>query len=98
MIRPRCRAGSSTDPKLEVLLYEFKADLNKYLAGLGPNVAARSLADLIAFNEAHKDQEMPFFGQELFLKAQEKGPLTSRPTWRRCQDRRLSRAAKGSTR
>jgi len=65
------------DPELEVLLYEFKADLNAYLAGLGPKAPAKSLEELIAFNERRKDAEMPFFGQELFAKAQEKGPLTT---------------------
>jgi amidase len=81
------------DPELEVLLYEFKADLNAYLAGLGPKVAARSLADLIAFNERRKEVEMPFFGQELFLKAQDKGPLTT-PAYVEALEkcRRLSRA------
>jgi amidase len=81
------------DPELEVLLYEFKADLNAYLAGLGPKVAARSLADLIAFNERRKDVEMPFFAQELFLKAQDKGPLTT-PAYVEALEkcRRLSRA------
>ena len=81
------------DPELEVLLYEFKADVNAYLAGLGPKVAARSLADLIAFNERRKDVEMPFFGQELFLKAQEKGPLAT-PAYLEALEkcRRLSRA------
>jgi amidase len=81
------------DPELEVLLYEFKADLNVYLAGLGPKVAARSLADLIAFNERRKDVEMPFFGQELFLKAEAKGPLTT-PAYIEALEkcRRLSRA------
>jgi len=66
------------DPEFEVLLYEFKADLNAYLAGLGPEAPARSLTDLIAFNERNRDREMPYFGQEIFLRAQEKGPLTSR--------------------
>jgi amidase len=65
------------EPELEVLLYEFKADLNSYLAGRGPDVPVRSLQDVIAFNERHRDRVMPFFGQELMLKAQEKGPLTS---------------------
>jgi amidase len=69
-------AGKYDDSELEVLLYEFKADLNKYLAGLGLNVKTRTLADLIKFNEEHRDREMPYFGQELFLRAQKKGPLT----------------------
>ncbi|MDI3341261.1 MAG: amidase [Sphaerobacter sp.] len=58
-----------------VLLYDFKHDLNAYLAARNdPEV--RSLADLIAFNEAHADQELRYFGQELFLMAQETGELT----------------------
>jgi amidase len=62
----------------EVLLHEFKADLNKYLAWLGPSAAVRSLAEIIDFNERNKTREMPWFGQELFLKAQAKGPLTEK--------------------
>jgi amidase len=64
------------DPELEVFLFEFKADLEAYLEGLGPSQPYRTLADLIAFNVEHADIEMPFFGQELFEKAAEKGPLT----------------------
>ncbi len=62
----------------EVLLTEFKADLNKYLAWIGPASPVKSLAEIIEFNERNKDKEMPWFGQELFLKAQAKGPLTER--------------------
>jgi amidase len=58
-----------------VLLYEFKADLNRYLAGLGPGLP-HSLAEVIAFNEQHCEKVMPYFGQELMLQAQEKGPLS----------------------
>ena len=64
------------DAEQEVLLYEFKAGLNAYLAGLGPDAPAKSLAALIEFNDQHRDREMPFFGQELFLQAQAKGRLT----------------------
>ncbi len=60
--------------EMEVLLYEFHADLDAYLAGHHGRV--RSLAEVIAFNEAHADRVMPHFGQELMKKAQEKGPLT----------------------
>ncbi len=67
------RAG---DPELEVELYEFKDGLNTYLASLGPTAAVKTLADLIAFNAAHAAQELSFFGQELLIKAQAKGPLT----------------------
>ena len=61
----------------DVLLYEFKHDLNAYLAGLpDPRLSELTLAALIEFNRDHADAEMPWFGQEIFLKAQEKGPLT----------------------
>jgi amidase len=63
--------------ELEILLYEFKAGLNAYLATLGPTARVRTLADVIAFNERERDREMPFFGQELFVMAEKKGPLTS---------------------
>lgn len=62
----------------EILLYEFKADLNRYLAGLGPDAPIKSLAEAIAFNQAHADTSMPYFGQEIFLQAEAKGPLTDR--------------------
>ena len=64
--------------EIEVLLYEFKADLNTYLTSRGPGVAVHSLKELIAFNERERGREMPHFGQDLFLKAEEKGPLTER--------------------
>ena len=68
--------GEYDESELTVLLYELKADLNAYLASLGPKAPVRTLADVIAFNEAHPKEEMPYFGQDLFVKAQEKGPLT----------------------
>jgi amidase len=68
--------GKFGDAEFEVLLFEFKADLNKYLTWLGPASPVHSLADVIAFNEAHKDQEMPYFGQEILEMAEKKGPLT----------------------
>ena len=64
------------DPEYDVLLYEFKEDLNKYLAARGgPN---RTLADLIDFNIKHADKEMLYFGQEIFIKAQAKADLNDR--------------------
>ncbi len=60
----------------EVFLYEFKAGLNAYLADLGPAAPVRTLRDIIEFNERHRAQELPWFGQENFLKAEAKGPLT----------------------
>jgi amidase len=70
-------AGKFDDSELEVLLYELKADLNAYLATLGPQAPVKSLKDIIEFNEKNRDREMPYFGQDLFIKAQEKGPLTT---------------------
>src|SRR6185295_1831147 len=70
-------AARLDDCEMEVLLYEFKADLNAYFASLGPAAPVHSLAELIAFDEQHADREMPFFGQELLVRAQKKGPLTS---------------------
>jgi amidase len=69
--------GKFGDSEFEVLLYEFKADLNKYLTWLGPASSVHSLKDVIAFNEAHKGQELPYFGQEIMTMAEKKGPLTS---------------------
>ena len=71
--------GKFDASELEVLLYEFKADLNAYLAGLGPQSPVRSLKDIIAFNERNRDREMPYFGQDTMEKAEAKGPLTSKP-------------------
>jgi amidase len=62
--------------ELDVLEYEFKADLNTYLSTLGPDAPLRSLAEIIAFNEANRDKVMPYFGQERMLAAEESGPLT----------------------
>ncbi|NNC14180.1 amidase [Corallococcus exiguus] len=64
------------EPELEVMLYEFKAGLEAWLAQLGEGAPVRTLADLIAFNEKNREREMPYFGQELLLQAQKKGPLT----------------------
>ena len=70
--------GEYDDAEFEVLLYEFKADLNAYLAEWADGAAARTLADVIAFNEEKRDQEMPYFGQDIMEKAQKKGPLTEK--------------------
>jgi amidase len=68
--------GKFDDSEFEVLLYEFKADLNAYLASLGATTTIRSLKELIVFNESKAEFEMPYFGQDIFEKAQAKGPLT----------------------
>jgi amidase len=67
--------------EMEILLYEFKADLNAYLARRGSTSPVRTLEGLIAFNEREKAREMPYFGQELLIRAQKKGPLTT-PAYR----------------
>ncbi|MHB1094971.1 MAG: amidase [Gemmatimonadaceae bacterium] len=64
--------------ELVVLDYEFKAGLNAYLASRGPSVAVKTLAELIAWNEREKAREMPWFGQEIFMRAQKSGPLTDK--------------------
>lgn len=69
--------GKFDDSEFEVLLFEFKADLDKYLMWLGAASPVRSLRDVITFNLAHKDQELPYFGQEILEMAEKKGPLTS---------------------
>ncbi|MFN2481786.1 MAG: amidase family protein, partial [Pyrinomonadaceae bacterium] len=69
--------GQFDASEFEVLLYEFKADLNRYLAST-PGAHPRTLKELIKFNEDNKDREMPYFGQELFHQAEAKGALTSK--------------------
>jgi len=82
--------GKYGDPELEVLLYEFKNDLNGYLETRHTGL---SLERLIAFNNQHRGEEMPYFEQEIFEKAQKKGPLSD-PAYRKAlaQNHRLSRA------
>ena len=81
------------DSDFEALLFEFKADINKYLGALGENAAMHSLSELIAFNEANKEKEMPYFGQEIFVMAEKKGDLTSEDYLKALEKvQRLSRA------
>jgi amidase len=68
--------GKFDDTEFTVLLYELKADLNAYLAGR-PG-APGSLRDIIDFNDRNRDKEMPYFGQDIFIKAEANGPLTSK--------------------
>ena len=70
--------GKFDESELLVFMYELKADLNAYLARLGPGAPVRTLQDIIDFNEHNRQKEMPYFGQDLFLKAQAKGPLTEK--------------------
>ncbi|TFW21318.1 amidase [Duganella callida] len=63
------------DSETEVLLYEFKADLEAYLKDYAPNAPVSNMAELIAFNQRHSQQELPYFGQEYLEQAQAKGDL-----------------------
>jgi amidase len=82
-------AGQFDDAEYEVLLYEFKADLQSYLRGLPAGARVRTLDDLIAFNRAHATAEMPYFKQEIFEQAAKKGDISS-PAYRKalakCRD------------
>lgn len=68
---------SYADAEQAVLLHEFKHDLPLWLETFAPHAPVRTLADVIAFNEAHREREMPYFGQELFTQAQALGDLDS---------------------
>jgi amidase len=70
--------GKFDESELLVFMYELKADLNVYLARLGPGSPVHTLQDIIDFNDRNRQKEMPYFGQDLFLKAQAKGPLTDK--------------------
>jgi amidase len=84
-------AGTYDDDELAVLEYEFKADLDRYLGRLGAEAPVHSLAELIAFNEKNAAAEMPFFGQEIFLSAQKRGPLVD-PRYEKARRRILKLA------
>jgi amidase len=64
--------------ELEVLRYEMKADMNAYLASLGPEAPVHTLQEIIEFNQKHAAQELRWFGQEELVKSQAKGPLTEK--------------------
>jgi amidase len=70
--------GKFDESELLVFMYELKADLNAYLATLGPQAPVRTLKEIIDFNDRNRQKEMPYFGQDLFLKADAKGPLTEK--------------------
>ena len=70
--------GKFDETELLVFMYELKADLNSYLARLGPNAPVHTLKEIIDFNERNRQKEMPYFGQDLFVKAEAKGPLTEK--------------------
>jgi amidase len=58
-----------------VLNYEFKANINRYFESLGPSAPVKNLAELIAFNEQHRDREMPFFGHERLVSSEKTASL-----------------------
>lgn len=70
--------GKFDDSEMTVMMYELKADMKSYLEHRGPGTNVHSLKDLIDFNNKNEKAEMPYFKQELFLKAEEKGPLTDK--------------------
>ena len=70
--------GKFDDSETTVFLYELKADLNSYLARLGSNTPVKTLEDIIDFNDRNRQKEMPYFGQDMFVKSQAKGPLTEK--------------------
>jgi len=93
IIDPADIAHTNEYDESEILLYELKADLNAYLATLGPGAAVKTLKDIIDFNEQNRDTELKHFGQDLFIKAQEKGPLTDKAYLDAlAKNQRLSRA------
>ncbi len=71
-------AGQTDDSEFDLLLYEFKTDLDKYLSALSPNVAVHSMADVMAFNKKTADRELAYFGQEIMEQSVKKGPLTEK--------------------
>jgi amidase len=84
--------GKFDASEFEVLLFEFKADLNAYLSGLGPRAPVHSLKEIIEFNDKNAAREMPYFGQDIMIKAEAKGPLTSKDYLKALKDNhRLSR-------
>jgi amidase len=86
--------GAFDDTEFEVLLYEFKAGMQTFLTWFGPGAGVRSLRDIITFNEARRQEEMPHFGQEILMMADAKAPLTS-PEYKKALSRnlRMSRGA-----
>ena len=88
-------SGQFDNSELEVLLYEFKADLNSYLGRLGPSTQVHSLKDVIEFNEKNRDRELTYFGQDLLIKSQAKGPLTEKKYLQALQKNRLLSRTQG---
>jgi amidase len=70
--------GKFDESELLIFMYELKADLNAYLARLGSSAPVHTLKDIIEFNDRNRQKEMPYFGQDLFLRAEAKGPLSEK--------------------
>jgi amidase len=70
--------GKFDDSEFLVFQYELKAELNAYLSRVGPGAQVRTLKDIIDFNEKNRDKEMPYFGQDILIKSEAKGPLTEK--------------------
>jgi amidase len=88
-------AGKTDDSEFDLLLYEFKTDLDTYLGQLAPGVAVHSLADVIAFNTKNAGRELRYFGQEIMEQAQKKGPLMEKKYRDELANNRLLMGAKG---
>jgi amidase len=87
--------GKFDESELAVLLYELKADLNAYLSRLPRDAQVHTLKDLIEFNEKNKQKEMPYFGQDLFIKAEAKGSLTNKVYLKAIENNRKMACDKG---
>jgi amidase len=72
------KRSEQDEAEIQVLRYEMKADMNAYLASLGPQAPIHTLKDIIEFNQSHADQELQWFGQEELVKSEAKGPLTDK--------------------
>jgi amidase len=88
-------AGKTDDSEFDLLLYEFKTDLDTYLGQLASGVAVHSLADVIAFNTKNAGRELRYFGQEIMEQAQKKGPLMEKKYRDELANNRLLMGAKG---
>ena len=91
---PTAKEMSSSEDEMTVLLYEFKADLGRYLAGLERS-KVRSLKEVIQFNEKHREEELKYFGQDIFLKAQKTRGLKDRKYLRALKENRRRAREKG---
>ena len=75
-IKPKEKGGGKAE--FQVLLYEFKAGVDAYLKTANPKIAAHSLKEVIEYNKKHKAESMPYFGQDILIMAEKKGPLTDK--------------------